>query len=109
MATKREKWAPNSDAYREARLALLRVLTHQSFEGTDAAHENSKTPVALAKMTLREETEQRRADDASGMNMAAPAKAEVLTARALQTIDETDTVARAVEKAFSRFAEQHRN
>lgn len=54
MALAGRKAAHGSLAYREARLALLRVLTHQSSEQTDAAARKVEDAVAVAKKSLRE-------------------------------------------------------
>ena len=54
MALAGRKVSHGSLAYREARLALLRVLTHQSSERTEAAARKVEDAVALAKQSLRE-------------------------------------------------------
>jgi hypothetical protein len=54
MVTGGRKAAQGSVAYREAKLALLRVLTHQSMETTDAAARKVEDALILAKNSLRE-------------------------------------------------------
>ena len=54
MAISGRKAAQVSVAYREAKLALLRVLTHQSIETTDAAARKVEDALILAKNSLRE-------------------------------------------------------
>jgi hypothetical protein len=54
MALGGRKAVQGSLAYREARLALLRVLTHQSSERTDDAARKVEDALVHAKDSLRE-------------------------------------------------------